>query len=242
MWGTVIAIALIAALDPMRLGIAFVLMSQPRPIQSLTAYWLGAMVAAVASALALLTLLRGLMPRLTERVVAVTGSAATGYVQIAIGLLALPMAVLVAKGVFPRQRALQLAGGPAGLAEHPTAPAALGRLTAGVHDGRRGRAFWLAVVAGVVSATPPVEYLVVLAAIMGSEAATGTQFSAALVFFFVALAAVEIPLIGCLIRPERGEALMLALHGWVRVHTRPILAVAFGVGGLLLLASGVNSF
>jgi Sap, sulfolipid-1-addressing protein len=239
-WVTVLAIALIAALDPMRLGIAFLLISQPRPVRSLLAYWLGAMAAAIISAMALLTVLRHLTPRLTEYVVAVTGSSAAGYFQIALGVAALPLAVLVAMGVFPRQRAMEMAGGPSSGFEPPSAPSALSRLTSGEHNGRGGRAFWMAVVAGVVSATPPVEYLVVLAAILGSGAATGTQFSAAVIFIVVALAAIEIPLISCLVTPARGEALILQLHGWVRVHSQQIMAVVFAVGGVLLMASGIG--
>jgi hypothetical protein len=240
-WLTVLAIALIAALDPMRLGIAFLLISQPRPVRSLLAYWLGAMSAAVVSAMVLLTVLRHLTPRLTEHVVAVTGSSAAGYFQIALGIVALPLAYLVAKGVFPRQRAMEtVGGGPTPPVPGPATPAALSRLTSEDHSGRKGRAFWFAFLGGVVSATPPVEYLVVIAAILGSGAAMGTQFSAAVIFILVALLAVEIPLLSCLLKPEKGEVIILRLHDWIRARTRRIMATVFTVGGFLLMASGVS--
>lgn len=240
MWGTVLAIALIAALDPFRLGIAFLLISQRRPVRSLLAYWLGAMVAAIVSAMALLTLLRNVTPRLTEHVVAMTGSSTVGYVQIGVGLVALPLAVLVATGVFPRRRTLEMAGGPTPLFQGPRTPGALARLSS-TDEARHRRAFWFAFVAGVVSATPPVEYLIVIAVILGSGAAMETQFSAAVIFIVVALAAIEIPLISCMLKPEKGEALMLRLHDWSRMHARKILALAFAIGGTLLLVTGVGS-
>jgi Sap, sulfolipid-1-addressing protein len=235
----VLAIALIAALDPMRLGIAFVLISQRRPVRCLLAYWLGAMVSAIATAAVLLTVLRKLAPVLADHVAALTTSSAAGYIQIAVGLVALPLAVLVARGVFPRRRSLEMAGAPTAPLGGPGTPAAVARLSSLAENGREDRAFWLAFAAGTVSATPPIEYLVVIVAILGSGAAIGIQFGAALIFIVVALAAIEIPLLSYLATPARSQALMLQLHDWVRARSRPIFAVIFAVGGLLLVAAGL---
>ena len=233
------AIALIAALDPMRLGIAFVLISQRRPVRCLLAYWLGAMVSAIATAAVLLTVLRKLAPVLADHVAALTTSSAAGYIQIAVGLVALPLAVLVARGVFPRQRSLEMSGAPTAPLGGPGTPSAVARLSSLAENGREDRAFWLAFAAGTVSATPPIEYLVVIVAILGSGAAIGIQFGAALIFIVVALAAIEIPLLSCLATPARSQVLMLQLHDWVRGRARPIFAVIFAVGGLLLVAAGL---
>jgi Sap, sulfolipid-1-addressing protein len=235
----VLAIALMAALDPMRLGIAFVLISQRRPMRCLLAYWLGAMVSAIATAAVLLTVLRKLAPVLADHVAALTTSSAAGYIQIAVGLVALPLAVLVARGVFPRRRSLEMAGAPTAPLGGPGTPAAVARLSSLAENGREDRAFWLAFAAGTVSATPPIEYLVVIVAILGSGAAIGIQFGAALIFIVVALAAIEIPLLSYLATPARSQALMLQLHDWVRARSRPIFAVIFAVGGLLLVAAGL---
>ena len=236
----VLAIALIAALDPMRLGIAFVLISQRQPVRCLLAYWLGAMVSAIATAAVLLTVLRKLAPVLADHVAALTTSSAAGYIQIAVGLVALPLAVLVARGVFPRQRSLEMAGAPTAPVAPPTPPA-VARLSSLAENGREDRAFWLAFVAGTISATPPIDYLVVIVAILGSGAAIGIQFGAALIFVVVALAAIEIPLLSCLATPARSQVLMLQLHDWVRARARPIFAVFFAVGGLLLIAAGLGN-
>jgi hypothetical protein len=225
----------------MRLGIAFVLISQRQPARCLLAYWLGAMASAIATAALLLTVLRKLTPMLADHVAALTTSSTAGYIQITLGLIALPLAVLVARGVFPRQRSLELVGAPSAPPSAPPTPAALARLSALADDGREERAFWLSFVAGTISATPPIEYLVVLVAILGSGAALGTQFGAALIFVVVALAAIEIPLLSCLATPARSQTLMLALHDWVRARARPIFAVLFAVGGLLLIGAGLGN-
>jgi hypothetical protein len=240
-WGMVLAISLIAALDPMRLGIAFVLISQRQPVRCLLAYWLGAMVSAIVTAAVLLTVLRNLTPVLADHVAALTTSSTAGYLQIALGLIALPLAVLVARGVFPRQRSLAMVGAPTAPLGGPATPSAVARLSSLAENGREDRAFWLAFMAGTVTATPPIEYLVVLVAILGSGAEIGIQFGAALIFAVVTLAAIEIPLVSCLATPARSQALMLQLHEWVRARTRPIFAVLFAVGGLLLIGAGLGN-
>jgi hypothetical protein len=108
-------------------------------------------------------------------------------------------------------------------------------------NGREDRAFWLAFAAGTISATPPIEYLVVLVAILGSGAELGVQFGAALLFVVIALAAVEIPLFSCLATPARSQMLMLQLHDWMRARARPIFAALFVVGGLLLIGAGLGN-
>jgi hypothetical protein len=217
------------------------LISQRRPVRCLLAYWLGAMVSAIATAAVLLTVLRNLAPVLADHVAALTTSSTAGYIQIAMGLIALPLAVLVATGVFPRQRSLEIAGAPSALPERPATLSAVARLSSFAENGWDDRAYWLAFVAGTVTATPPIEYLVVIVAILGSGAALGIQFGAALIFIVVALAAIEIPLFSCLATPARSQALMLRLHDWVRARTRPIFAVLFAVGGLLLVAAGIGT-
>jgi Sap-like sulfolipid-1-addressing protein len=134
-----------------------------------------------------------------------------------------------------------MAGAPTAPMGAPAAPPAVARLSALAENGREDRAFWLAFAAGTISATPPIEYLVVIMAILGSGAEIGIQFGAAVLFVVVALAAIEIPLLSCLATPARSQMLMLQLHDWVRARTRPIFAVLFAVGGLLLIGAGLGN-
>ena len=43
MWGSVLGLALIAALHPFRLAIILLMVSRPRPVQNLLAYWVGSL-------------------------------------------------------------------------------------------------------------------------------------------------------------------------------------------------------
>jgi hypothetical protein len=103
------------------------------------------------------------------------------------------------------------------------------------------RPLWVVFVAGFVSATPPVEYLVVVGAILASGAATGIQLGAALTFTLLSLAVIEIPLVSCLVTPAKSQAVIMEVHNWVRARRRPIVAVTLAVGGVMLLASGMSS-
>jgi hypothetical protein len=99
----------------------------------------------------------------------------------------------------------------------------------------------MAFVAGLGSATPPVEYLAAIIAILASGAAAGAQMSAAVMFTVVAFAVAEIPLVGYLATPAKTEAVMLQLHDWIRARRRPILACVVAATGVFLVATGVGN-
>jgi hypothetical protein len=98
----------------------------------------------------------------------------------------------------------------------------------------------VAFAAGIWSATPPVEYVGAMVAILASGAAAGAQVSAALMFTVVAFAVVEIPLVGYLATPAKTQAVLLRLHGWIRVRRQPILSVVVGACGVLLVVAGMG--
>ena len=78
MWGTVLVFALLTANDPARLGIAVILISRPRRLHNLLAYWLGGMAASIAAGLGVLILLRDSLP-MVMRDVTSTDSAGLGH-------------------------------------------------------------------------------------------------------------------------------------------------------------------
>jgi Sap, sulfolipid-1-addressing protein len=243
MWGTVLYFALGAAVDPVRLAVALFLMSRPRPMRNLLAYWLGAMATGIAVALGLLTLLRDFAPMVTQHVAAAAASATARHIQIAGGVLALPIAVLIAVGFSARQRArLEMSGGgPSVPVLQPSTPTAFSWLSTRAQNALESGCLWVAFGVGLATAPPPVEYLVVIAVIGGSGAAIGTQISAAVTFIVLMLAVVEIPLVSYLVTPAKTEAVMLQLCNWVRAHSRRILAVGLAVGGVVMVATGVGS-
>jgi hypothetical protein len=99
---------------------------------------------------------------------------------------------------------------------------------------------WVSFVVGLGSATPPIETLVLFAAILTSGAAVDVQFSAALVFTVVTLAVIEIPLVTYLVMPAKTRAVMLELQDWVRARRSQVIAVFLTVAGVALVATGMG--
>lgn len=243
MWGTVLIVAFIAACDPVRLSIALLLISRPRPMLNLLGYWLGGMVAGITAAVGLLLVLRAVAPVLTEHAAAAAESPIVRHIQLGGGVTALAIAAVIAVGLAARQRGrVEVAvGGASTTLGQPNTLTALSRLSSRGRNALEDRFFWVAFVAGVVSAIPPVEYLVVIAVILSSGAAAGTQVSAALIFTVVSLAVIEIPLVSCLATPAKTHAVMLRLHDWTAARRRVILAVGVAIVGTFLVFTGMGS-
>jgi len=47
-WSSVLVLALLAALNPLRLGLAFLVISRPRPAQNLLAFWVGCLIVSLS--------------------------------------------------------------------------------------------------------------------------------------------------------------------------------------------------
>lgn len=233
-------LALVAATDPMRFGIAVMLISRPRPMPNLLAFWLGGMATGVTAALGVLILLRNFAPRFTENVASTAASSTVAHIRIVIGVLALLVAVLITVGFSVRQkmRVSMPEGGPPSVTLQPRSPSAFSRLSARIQDSLGSGFLLVAFVAGLGSATPPVEYLVVLTAILASGTAINIQLSAAVLFTVVVLSVVEIPLISYLAMPAQTQAVMQRVQDWVQARRRGVLAVVLAVGGIVLVASG----
>lgn len=242
MWGLVLFLALGAATDPLRLGMAALLVSRPRPMPNLFVYWLGGIAAGLAAALVVLTLLRDFALTVVQGVSSAAATSTAGQIEIAIGALALSSAALIAFGIPARQRARTLTPSGDRLTRvlQPSTPTAFSRLSTRAHETLEGGCLWVAFVAGLGSATPPIECLVALTAIAASRAAIGTQLSASVLFTVVILAVIEIPLISSLATPARTQSVMLQLHSWVRAHRRRIFAVMLAVMGASLMIKGLS--
>ena len=241
MWGTVLFFAALAATDPIRLGIAVLLVSRPRPILNLFAFWLGGMATSAVAALAVVLVLRDVTLSFSRVVLSAVTNPAVAQIQIAVGLLVLPIAALIASRISFRQRArvAEMVGAPSPLPVEQSAPTVLSRLSIRAHleNGSPGVAF----IAGLGSATPPVEYLAAIVAILASGAAAGTQISAALIFAVVAFVVAEIPLVSYLATPGKTQVVMMQLHGWMRARRRPILAFIVAAMGIFLVVTGVGN-
>jgi hypothetical protein len=246
MWTAVFILGLGLAVDPLRLGLVAVVLARQRPVRNLAAFWLGGMIASIGLGLAVLIVFRGIALTAIEHTVSVLAHLRSsiaildgGGLKVAAGVLLL----LLAAALVARQRVRV----DAGVAPTPPVlaprrpPNALMRLAGRSRDLLSRGAVWPSFVVGLGSATPPVECVMLLTVIMASGAAISTQVLAFGVFTLLVLALVEIPLLTYLAKPQRTEAVLLRLNGWLGVHRRRLFQAMLALTGAVLLVTGVGS-
>lgn len=234
MWSAVVVLSLVVAMDPIRIGITALLISRPRPMLNLLAFWLGGMAAGITVALVVLLCLRELSLSVMRVVVSASNSPIVAHIQVVVGMLA----VLIAARVWASKRApVPVTGASIAVLQPSTAIASRplsirGRLECG--------SLVVAFVAGLGLATPPVEYLAAIMAILASTATATAQIGAALMFTVVAFTVVEIPLISYLATPAKTLAIVQRLNDWISVRRHAILAIVLGGFGLYLVVTGMG--
>lgn len=249
MWVAVLVVALLTWTDPVRVAIAVLLVSRPRPLLNLVVYWLGGIVAGLTSGAVALLLFGDLVPVALHGLASTVGNFTGGYVRIAMGVLALLFAAIASARFSWRQRVgvmwRQRAGVPIGfappaiLALQPSKPSAFSRLSGGAHRLLETDHLALAFVAGIGTAIPPIEFLVALNAILASGATFGTQLGAITMYTLVVLVMVEIPLVSYFVAPEKTQVGVLQLQSWMRTHCRRLLTITAAVAGVLLVSTGM---
>jgi Sap-like sulfolipid-1-addressing protein len=246
MWATVLVLALMTAIEPVRLAVAIFLISGPRPLINLLAFWLGGMATGIGAVLGVLVLLRdfasAVVHDLESTATGIVASSTVQHIQICIGVLALLIAAVFARGFSVRQRARApiTCGEPSPLL--PSTPTASSRLFARAHDTLEAGVPWVAFGVGLSSAGPsPVEFLLAVTAILASGTAIGTQLGAAVAYVVVMLAIVEIPLVSYVAKPAKTQAVMLQMSDWLRTRRREILALIVAVMGVVLVATGMGN-
>jgi hypothetical protein len=237
---TVIAMALIAATNPIRLGVALLLISRPRPMLNLLAFWLGAMTMAIAAGLGVLTVVHLFAPTLMQSVSVQAASSGARHTQIAIGLTILALTALIAvSSSVRRTRVPVTSGGPPAQALPASTPGAFARFRDRVVNVLKGDYLWVAFVVGLGSGFPAVEYPVALAAIAASGHSIGVQFSVAMMFIVVMLLVIEIPLVSYSATPVQTHAFMLRLHDWALPRRWRIVAILVAAEAVFMVASGL---
>jgi hypothetical protein len=262
MWGSVLGLGLMAALNPLRLGLALLMISRPRPGHNLLAFWVGGLTLCVPELLVPLVILH--FSTLFEFARHSSSSRASNltlaHIQLCIGVIGLFIALVMALRFLVRSRtqdnaaindAVNSGADPRTaipvarlLSRAPDDPGngrpRFRRLIDRVHDAWEGSSLWVAWAIGLAS-VPVDGVLFMVAIIVASGAALATQISAALAFVFVMYAAVEIILIGYFARPAKTHALLRLLHDWVRTYRRQILVVLFTIVGVSQLAQGMGA-
>ncbi len=247
MWTTVLVMALAVIFEPIRIGLAVLMLNRRRPMLQLLAFVCGGFTMGVGVGLIMLFILRS---------TPLAGNFTVAQAQIAAGLLALLVALVLATNVSLRKlirRSPEPAtvggsvggtvGGDGGVALLEPAPP--GRLKRLPELARRllleGDSLFVAWVSGLGVALPSANYLGAMAAILAAGVPPTTQAEALLVFNVVAFTLVEIPLVSYLAAPQKTREFMATLQEWLRSRSHRGLAALLAAGGCFLLVLGFSS-
>lgn len=261
-WGSLLGLAFLVAVNPVLLAVILLMISRPRPLQNLLAYWIGGLTVNLACLLIPLMVL-DLTPTFSSFAQNMAGSAATPspiarYIQLGIGVLALSIAALMTVRTRTRQRAhLRVSDGktsvlvmesdsaissPFGISADAAREGGspirrlLGRLQIAWENG----SLWVAVVVGLLGLPPPLLVLFVDTTIVASGAPLGVQIGAVIAFVLAMFAVVEIALVSQLAAPAKTQAVLRPLHDWALAHRRHVLIAVFAVVGFFQLVKGAG--
>ena len=261
MWSSLLVLALLTALNPVRIGLTLLVISRPRPLQNLLAYWVGCLIGCIPAVVAPLTLMH-VTPMFKSFADDLATNPTVRHIRIGIGVLALSIAALMTVRSLTRRRQPAQLPTPGGntsnllldsdtlisrLLGRPQDAAtegrsAIRRLLRRIRNAWKNGSLWVAVVIGMgFGGVDPEAGAFLIAIIVASGVAIGTQVSAAIVFVVVVLAAVEITLVSYLATPAKTQAVLRLVHDWAWAHSRKIVIAMFTVGGVALVARGMGS-
>lgn len=256
MWSSLLGLAFLVAVNPVLLAVILLMISRPRPIQNLLAYWVGGMIIYLSCLLVPLMVLH-LIPAFSrfsqQMTVPDTSASATArHIQLGMGILMLVIAAVIAVRSFGRQRTYVSASGgdtPAvtsplgGLGDAADADgSAIRRLLGRLQNAWDNGALWVAFVFGLLGLPPPFLVLFVGATIVASGAGVATQVFAVIVFVVAVFSVVEFALLSYLVAPTKTQAILAPLHDWLSAHRRHVLVAIFTLVGLFTVAKGVGLF
>jgi hypothetical protein len=261
MWSSVLVLGLLTGINPVRIGIAVLVISRPRPVQNLLVYGAGCLTACVIAVAAPLTLMHS-TPMFQPFVDGFATSPVVRYVQIGFGALALLVAALLAMHSLMRRRQRADLSPPGSstrtLVTNPSAPSPISRFLGGaqdaptegisgirrllrhIRDAWKGGSLWVSFVIGFgFGGVEPDAGLFLLAFILTSGAGIGEQILAGIAFIVGILVVVEITLISYLVAPSKTQAVLQRLHDWALAHGRTILIIMCLIGGVALIVRGL---
>lgn len=257
-WGLLLAMAIMFAVNPVLLAVIVLMISRPRPVQNLAAYWLGSMIVSLAGLLVPLAVLH-VAPSFRSFVenMAVPGSnVTTRVVNLGMGLLMLSIATLLAVRALREHTHIPVAASnvPTIDSEKPrtiTSPFGVSSNSGGeagsifrrtlrhLQNAWEQGALWVAFVFGLCGLPPPMLVVFVLTPVVASGSTIGTQIIAVIAFVFGMFTVVELTLICYLIAPARTIAVLQPLHDWALAHRRQMLITIFSIAGIIQVINGV---
>jgi Sap, sulfolipid-1-addressing protein len=252
-WGTVLGLACLLAINPVLLAVILLVISRPRPLQNLAVCWAGCLITNIPFVLVPLLVMH-VMPvfRSTAHKLATAAPNSTGrHIQLGMGVLLLSISALIAVRARKRQR--KRVATPVGNSstlvldsDTPTGDAskkgdsALRRLSNRLNNSWENGSLWVSLIAGMTFLPGPAMVLLVDTSIVASGAPIATQVVAAIVFVFVMLAVFELTLVSYLITPEKTQAVLRPLHEWALTYRSQVVAGILAVAGFSLVARGLG--
>jgi hypothetical protein len=258
-WGSLLGMAVLFAINPVLLAIIVLMISRPRPVQNLLAYWVGSVIVNVPCLLVPLLVLHVTFTASAHDLANPATSPTVRYTQLGLGVLALSAAALMIVRSARQRAQLPTSVGntsimvldsdtpreissPFGRA--PDTPiegaSVFRRLLARLQNSWEDGALWVSLVFGLGGFPPPPLVLFVDTTIVASGAAIGTQVIAALAVVVAMFAVVEITLISYLAAPAKTLAVLRPLHDWALAHRRQVLITIFAVCGSFQVAHSMG--
>ncbi|MDV3124887.1 GAP family protein [Mycobacterium sp. 21AC1] len=240
MWSTVLVLAVVAAADPLRIGVVAYMLSRPRPMRLLLPFFAVGFAANIAVGAAVVFVFKE----------ADGGRTMPPLAEIAIGLVAGLIALLAATGLLERlfnrirgRRAVVAVG--TGTTTTPAPPTldslpVISKLPNGIKAALRGESAWAAALLGLSNGFPTPYYLAAMAAALTSGAAVGEKMAALVAFNVVAFAAALLPILSFWIAPEATRSGVERIYAAMKSHQRLVIAVIAGAVGVFFVGLGIS--
>jgi hypothetical protein len=173
-------------------------------------------------------------------------------IEIAIGTLALGVAILAGTGTWGRFREGVQVRQPDAHSPRPSTPSPSGGSSAGepipgfaklpapVRKALSKESPWVAWIAGLAVGTPSACYAAAIAAILKSDSSAGEQIAALIVFNVIGFAQAAIPMVSFLIKPEATRDYIQRLYTWITSHEQSLVTIIAAVVGVYLVVFGVS--
>lgn len=263
MWGSLLVLAVLTTINPVRLAIILLVLSRPRPMQNLLAYWVGAVIVGLATLFVPLIVLHATpsSASFARAFANPTANPAAQRTALIIGAVLLTVAVLTLarSSLRPRTKVpVSSGGGTSTLVVDSDVPPVLSRLLQPAHGAAteggstirrllsrirvawQNGSPWIAFTIGLV-VLPPLDGVVfALAIIVTSGAGVAIQASAVIAYIIGALAIEEIILVSNVLAPEKTQTALKRLHEWARTHRQKFVAAILTVVGLSLILRGMG--
>jgi hypothetical protein len=222
----IFVLALYTAVYPALLGAVAILLASPRRMQLLTAFLAAGMAISIGAGVGIVLLIHG------SGAVNHPGSGWSWGTDLAVGALALLLAVVLATRAGPRfkaRRAARRRGAEPGPAEHgqPWPQRLLARGSVPI-----------VVIASLVLNLPGAIYLVALKDIAAGRHSAAIDVALVVAFNLIMFLLAEIPWVGLMVAPERTERLVGRAMGFLGVHGTKIATGLCVIVGIHLIVRG----